>query len=87
MKFEELDTIDSNELYKEKAMRLDDIESKKYIDYYNDERYKRYGYEGILPAEYSYEYHLIKKIGGMLQIEHKQIINAKMFIRKELNIE
>jgi hypothetical protein len=61
MKFEELDTIDSNELYKEKAMRLDDIESKKYIDYYNDERYKRYGYEGILPAEYSYEYHLIKK--------------------------
>ena len=34
-----------------------------------------------------YEDHLIKKIGGMLQIEHKQIINAKMLIRKELNIE
>jgi uncharacterized tellurite resistance protein B-like protein len=34
-----------------------------------------------------YEDHLIKMIGGMLQMEHKQIINAKMLIRKELNIE
>ena len=34
-----------------------------------------------------YEDHLIKLIGGMLQMEHKQIINAKMLIRKELNIE
>jgi len=34
-----------------------------------------------------YEDHLIKLVGGMLQIEHKQIINAKMLIRKELNIE
>jgi len=34
-----------------------------------------------------YEDHLIKMVGGMLQIEHKQIINAKMLIRKELNIE
>jgi uncharacterized tellurite resistance protein B-like protein len=34
-----------------------------------------------------YEDHLIKKIGGMLQMEHKKIINAKMLIRKELNIE
>ena len=61
MKFEELDTIDTKELFKEKAMRLDDIESKKYIEYYNNERYDRYGYQGILPAEYSHEYHLIKK--------------------------
>jgi uncharacterized tellurite resistance protein B-like protein len=34
-----------------------------------------------------YEDHLIKLIGGMLQIEHRQIINAKLLIRKELNIE
>jgi len=34
-----------------------------------------------------YEDHLIKMISGMLQMEHKQIINAKMLIRKELNIE
>ena len=34
-----------------------------------------------------YEDHLIKMIGGMLQMEHRQIINAKMLIRKELNIE
>ncbi|MFC2094445.1 TerB family tellurite resistance protein [Bacteroidota bacterium] len=34
-----------------------------------------------------YEDHLIKMIGGMLQMEHKQIINAKMLIRQELNIE
>ena len=34
-----------------------------------------------------YEDHLIKMIGGMLRLEHKQIINAKMLIRKELNIE
>jgi uncharacterized tellurite resistance protein B-like protein len=34
-----------------------------------------------------YEDHLIKMIGGMLQIEHKEIINTKMLIRKELNVE
>jgi uncharacterized tellurite resistance protein B-like protein len=34
-----------------------------------------------------YEDHLIKMIGGMLQMEHKQIINAKLLIRKELNLE
>lgn len=34
-----------------------------------------------------YEDHLIKLIGGMLQIEHRQIINAKMLIRKEINID
>ncbi len=34
-----------------------------------------------------YEDHLIKMIGGMLQMEHKQIINAKMLIRQELNLE
>lgn len=34
-----------------------------------------------------YEDHLIKLIGGMLQMEHKQIINAKLLVRKELNIE
>ena len=34
-----------------------------------------------------YEDHLIKLIGGMLQMEHTQIINSKLIIRKELNIE
>jgi len=34
-----------------------------------------------------YEDQLIKLIGGMLQMEHKRIIDAKMLIRKELNIE
>ena len=34
-----------------------------------------------------YEDHLIKMIGGMLQMEHKQIINAKMLIRQELKLE
>jgi uncharacterized tellurite resistance protein B-like protein len=34
-----------------------------------------------------YEDHLIKMIGGMLQMEHNKIINAKLLIRKELNIE
>ena len=34
-----------------------------------------------------YEDHLVKMIGGMLQMEHRQIINAKMLIKKELNIE
>ena len=34
-----------------------------------------------------YEDHLIKIIGGMLQLEHKQVINAKMLVRSELNIE
>ena len=34
-----------------------------------------------------YEDQLIKLIGGMLQMEHSRIINAKMLIRKELDIE
>ena len=34
-----------------------------------------------------YEDQLIKIIGGMINIEHKQIINTKMFIRKELNLK
>lgn len=34
-----------------------------------------------------YEDQLIKLIGGMLQMEHRRIIDAKMLIRKELNIE
>ena len=34
-----------------------------------------------------YEDHLIKVIGGMLRLEHKQIINAKMLVREELGLE
>jgi len=34
-----------------------------------------------------YEDRLIKIIGGMINIEHKQIINTKMLIREELNLK
>ena len=34
-----------------------------------------------------YEDHLIKLIGGMLNLEHKQIIDAKMLVRYELGID
>jgi uncharacterized tellurite resistance protein B-like protein len=34
-----------------------------------------------------YEDRLIKIIGGMINIEHKQIINMKMFVRDELNLK
>ena len=34
-----------------------------------------------------YEDHVIKIIGGMLKLEHKQVINAKMLIREELKLE
>jgi len=34
-----------------------------------------------------YEDKLIKIIGGMINIEHKQIINTKLLIRKELNLK
>ena len=34
-----------------------------------------------------YEDRLMKIIGGMINIEHKQIINMKMFVRNELNLK
>jgi uncharacterized tellurite resistance protein B-like protein len=34
-----------------------------------------------------YEDRLIKIIGGMINIEHKQIINMKMLVRDELNLK
>lgn len=34
-----------------------------------------------------YEDHLIKVIGGMIRMEHKQIINAKMLVRKEFKLD
>ena len=34
-----------------------------------------------------YEDRLIKLIGGMLMMDHQQIINAKLLIRAEMNIE
>ena len=34
-----------------------------------------------------YEDQLIKIIGGMLKMEHKRIINAKLLIRQELNLD
>jgi uncharacterized tellurite resistance protein B-like protein len=34
-----------------------------------------------------YEDRLIKIIGGLINIEHKQIINMKMFVRDELNLK
>jgi uncharacterized tellurite resistance protein B-like protein len=34
-----------------------------------------------------YEDHLIKLVGGMLKMEHKKIIDAKLLIRQELNLK
>ena len=34
-----------------------------------------------------YEDHLIKVIGGMLNMEHRQIINTKMLVREELGLK
>ena len=34
-----------------------------------------------------YEDRLIKIIGGMMKMDHKQIINAKLLIRQELNLD
>lgn len=57
---EQLDIISERNLFNDKAISLSNSQSKKFIDYYNSERRNRYGYIGILPAEYTYEYHQIK---------------------------
>jgi len=56
---EELDTIDTSEFFKKKTLKISEESSKILVNYYNKERRKRYGYIGILPAEYSHEYHKI----------------------------
>jgi len=56
---ENLSDIPANDLFKHKCLRLKDEYTKKYIDFYNTERYRRYGVTGILPAEYTHEYNCI----------------------------
>ena len=60
MMIENLPSISAKDLFSHKCIRLKDESTKKYIDFYNKERFNRYGYEGILPAEYTYEYNKIK---------------------------
>jgi len=56
---QELDLIDATEFFKNKCVRLNDKNIKQVIDFYNKERFERYGYMGILQAEYSYEYNVV----------------------------
>ena len=56
---ENLSDTSANDLFKHKCLRLKDEYTKKYIDFYNTERYRRYGVTGILPAEYTHEYNCI----------------------------
>ena len=53
--------IEADKLFLDKSMDLSVTQAKKFIIYYNEERKRRYGYEGILPAEYTHEYNDIAK--------------------------
>jgi uncharacterized protein YfaA (DUF2138 family) len=57
VKFEELDNITMKQLFMNYTIKLKDVESKEFVDFYNNERKDRYGISGILPVEYSHEYH------------------------------
>lgn len=48
----------------DKSMSLTNPIAKKFVDFYNTERCNRYGFDGILPAEYTHEYNLIKNEWG-----------------------
>jgi hypothetical protein len=52
-------TLTGKDLFN-KSMNISNPMSKTFINLFNRKRYSRYGYEGILPAEYSHEYHKIK---------------------------
>ena len=56
-----LSNIEADKLFLDKSMDLSVTQAKKFIIYYNEERKRRYGYEGILPAEYTHEYNDIAK--------------------------
>ena len=59
VEYNDLDHIDDKTLFS-KAMALSESRSKLFIDYFNELRRYRYGYIGLLPAEYAHEYHSIK---------------------------
>ncbi len=61
IKWDGLNKISEREFFLEKAMDFSRHSSKKFIDYFNDTRKNRYGYEGVLPAEFSHEYNRIAK--------------------------
>jgi hypothetical protein len=56
-----LGNIEADKLFLDKSIDLSVTQIKKFIIYYNEERKRRYGYEGILPAEYTHEYSNISK--------------------------
>ena len=57
---EELKTVDPSSFFNDRCKSLKELSSKKFIDFYQTQRRKRYGYEGLLPSEYVHEYHKIK---------------------------
>ena len=59
VELENLDVLNDKQLFKE-AMYLSESRSKIFIDYFTKVRKCRYGYMGVLPAEYASEYHKIK---------------------------
>jgi len=50
---------DGLHFFKNAAQPLWELHTKDLIDFYNSSRRDRFGYEGILPAEYTYEYNKI----------------------------
>ena len=59
IEIEDLKNIDSTEFYKTKSFPMWETSAKEFIDFYNEERTKRYGFGGTLPAEFSHEYNKI----------------------------
>ena len=59
IEIEDLKNITADEFYKVKSIPMWETEAKEFIDFYNDERTKRYGNGGTLPAEFSHEYNKI----------------------------
>lgn len=53
--------IKEDELFRKYAMDLDGSAARKFINYYNLTRIDRYGGDGSLPAEYTYEYNNISR--------------------------
>jgi len=59
VEYVDLGDIQEHNFFMVKSMELDT--SKKFIDYYNHKRSVRYGFRGVLPAEFTSEYNIISK--------------------------
>jgi hypothetical protein len=57
---EALRTVEPSAFFRDRCLSLRDPATKAVIDGYQAERRRRYGYAGLLPAEYAHEYHRIK---------------------------